>query len=95
MNGHGFYLNGLMAGVGVHIVNVIMMLAACGAFLVGFKFLSDNMEKLAVYCKEHIAPERLLGFIQTTWASVEEKYSDRLTDGAIALGEAIRAFGND
>ena len=29
-----------------HIVNVIMMLAACGAFLVGFKFLSDNMEKL-------------------------------------------------
>ena len=24
-----------------------MMLAACGAFLVGFKFLSDNMEKLA------------------------------------------------
>lgn len=31
----------------VHVVNVIMMLAACGAFLVGFKFLSDNMEKLA------------------------------------------------
>ncbi|MBO5277428.1 MAG: Na/Pi cotransporter family protein [Clostridia bacterium] len=29
-----------------HVVNVIMMLAACGAFLVGFKFLSDNMEKL-------------------------------------------------
>lgn len=47
MNGHGFYLNGMLAGAGVHIVNVIMMLAACGAFLVGFKFLSDNMEKLA------------------------------------------------
>ncbi|MBE7101168.1 MAG: Na/Pi cotransporter family protein [Clostridiales bacterium] len=30
----------------VHVVNVIMMLAACGTFLVGFKFLSDNMEKL-------------------------------------------------
>ncbi len=29
-----------------HVVNVIMMLAACGAFLVGFMFLSDNMEKL-------------------------------------------------
>ena len=29
-----------------HVVNIIMMLAACGAFLVGFKFLSDNMEKL-------------------------------------------------
>lgn len=30
-----------------HVVNIIMMLAACGAFLVGFKFLSENMEKLA------------------------------------------------
>ncbi len=30
-----------------HVANIIMMLAACGAFLVGFKFLSDNMEKLA------------------------------------------------
>ena len=29
-----------------HIVNIIMMLAACGAFLIGFKFLSENMEKL-------------------------------------------------
>ena len=29
-----------------HVINIIMMLAACGAFLVGFKFLSDNMEKL-------------------------------------------------
>ena len=48
MNGHGFYLGALLAsGVMEHVVNVIMMLAACGAFLVGFKFLSDNMEKLA------------------------------------------------
>ncbi len=30
-----------------HVVNIIMVLAACGAFLIGFKFLSDNMEKLA------------------------------------------------
>ncbi len=37
----------LASGAMVHVVNVIMMLAACGAFLVGFKFLSDNMEKLA------------------------------------------------
>ena len=37
----------LASGVMTHVVNVIMMLAACGAFLVGFKFLSDNMEKLA------------------------------------------------
>ena len=37
----------LATGVMGHVINVIMMLAACGAFLVGFKFLSDNMEKLA------------------------------------------------
>ena len=30
-----------------HISQVIMMLAACGAFLIGFKLLSDNMEKIA------------------------------------------------
>jgi len=29
-----------------HVVNIIMMLAGCGSLLVGFKFLSDNMEKL-------------------------------------------------
>jgi len=31
----------------VHIENIVLMLAACGAFLIGFKLLSDNMEKLA------------------------------------------------
>ena len=30
-----------------HLWNVVMMLAACGAFLIGFKLLSDNMEKIA------------------------------------------------
>ncbi len=30
-----------------HIANIVMMLAACGAFLLGFKLLSDNMEKIA------------------------------------------------
>ena len=30
-----------------HISNVVMMLAACGAFLIGFKLLSENMEKIA------------------------------------------------
>ena len=31
----------------VHIERIVLMLAACGAFLIGFKLLSDNMEKLA------------------------------------------------
>ncbi len=30
-----------------HITNIVMMLAACGAFLIGFKLLSENMEKIA------------------------------------------------
>ena len=58
------------------------------------EYHKDNMEKLAEYCKKHISPERLLGFIQTTWASVEEKYSDKLFDGATALGDAIKIFEN-
>ncbi|MBQ7913025.1 MAG: Na/Pi cotransporter family protein [Clostridia bacterium] len=48
---NGFLQSALLAvsfkEVWGHIGNVIMMLAACGAFLIGFKFLSDNMEKLA------------------------------------------------
>ena len=48
MNGLNISLSVLLAaGITEHVINVIMMLAACGAFLVGFKFLSDNMEKLA------------------------------------------------
>ena len=30
-----------------HIERIVLMLAACGAFLIGFKLLSDNMEKIA------------------------------------------------
>jgi hypothetical protein len=59
------------------------------------EYCKDNIEKLALYCKEHISPDRLLGFIQTTWASVEEKYKDKLFDGASTLGDAIRAFNKD
>ena len=56
------------------------------------EYEKDNMEKLAEYCKANISGERLLGFIQTTWASVEERYKDRLIDGATTLGDAIKVF---
>ena len=56
------------------------------------EYYKENMELLARYCKEHISEEHLLGFIQTTWASVEDKYKDKLFDGATALGDAIKAF---
>jgi hypothetical protein len=58
------------------------------------EYYKENMELLAGYCKEHISGEHLLGFIQTTWASVEDKYKDKLFDGALALGDAISAFEN-
>lgn len=59
------------------------------------EYHKENIELLACYCKEHIAKERLLGFIQTTWASVEEKYADKLFDGAYTLGDAIRGYDKD
>ena len=55
----------------------------------------ENMELLAKYCKEHISPRKLLGFIQTTWASVEPQYSEKLFDGATTLGDAIKAFAEN
>ena len=58
------------------------------------EYEKDNMEKLAEYCRAHIASDRLLGFIQTTWASVDQKYFDKLIAGADALGNAIKAFDN-
>ncbi len=30
-----------------HMTSIVMMLAACGAFLIGFKLLSENMERIA------------------------------------------------
>ena len=58
------------------------------------EYKRENMELLAKYCKEHISKEHLFGFIQTTWASVEEKYKDKLFDGAATLGETIKTFNN-
>lgn len=52
----------------------------------------ENIELLARCCKQHIAKERLFGFIQTAWFSVEEKYKYRLFDGATVLGDAIKVF---
>ena len=56
------------------------------------EYYKENMELLAKYCKEHVSKEHLLGFIQTTWASVEPKYRDLLFNGAKALGDAIKIF---
>lgn len=60
--------------------------------VVSVKYHRENIELLARCCKQHIAKEKLFGFIQTAWISVEEKYKDRLFDGATVLGDAIKVF---
>ena len=52
----------------------------------------ENMELLSRYCKEHISKDRLLGFIQTTWCSVEEEWREMLFAGADAIAESIKAY---
>jgi len=38
---------------------------------------ADNFHKTVAYCREHIAPERLKGFLQTVWRPTLEEYRDR------------------
>lgn len=47
----------------------------------------DCLPKLVDYCTDHISPEHLLGFMQTTWAPVLPKWKDMLDKG----NEATRA----
>ena len=56
------------------------------------EYFEDNFELLAAYCKKHVSSDKLLGFIQTTWCSVEEEYKQKLFDGADAVSRAISAF---
>jgi len=56
------------------------------------EYHKNNLELLAKYCKEHISGERLFGFIETTWCTVDEQNKRKLWDGADAVAEAIKAF---
>ena len=59
------------------------------------EFVNDNLEMMAAFCKKHIAPERLVGFMQTTWESVEPQWEDYLVRGAKSLREARRIYEGD
>ena len=52
----------------------------------------DCLPKLVEYCTEHISKEHLLGFMQTTWEPVMEKWQKILNDGNEATAEAIRVY---
>lgn len=58
------------------------------------EYFADNLPALAVFCKKKIAPERLLGFIQTTWASVTPEWRDQLFSAADDVARAIAAYEN-
>ncbi len=47
----------------------------------------ENMQLLAQYCAGRIAPERLLGFMQTPWILTVEHNERRLNQAADALAE--------
>lgn len=46
------------------------------------EYFEDNVQLLHEYCKAEIDSDKYLGIIQTTWLSVEEKWRDRLFNGA-------------
>ena len=53
----------------------------------------ENIELFVQYCKERISPERLLGFMQTTWEDAREPwYSDKLIPAANAFDRARKTF---
>lgn len=54
----------------------------------------ENMEALTKYCAEHISREHLLGFMQTTWESVEEKWAGVLDTGVRTLKASKQWYEN-
>ena len=53
----------------------------------------ENIELLVKYSKEHISPDHLLGFMQTTWEDAREPwYSNKLVPAANAFDRAKKSF---
>jgi len=58
------------------------------------EYYKENMDLLVKYCKEHISKDHLLGFIQTTWTSVEPCNLKKLKEGTAAMVSAKRIYEN-
>lgn len=52
-----------------------------------------NFEALVRYSAAHLPPERLLGFLQTTWEPVQPAWRELLERSASTITEARRAIG--
>ena len=49
---------------------------------------SESFGNTVAYCRQHIAPERLLGFMQTVWRPTLEKYRQRHVEAIEVAGKA-------
>jgi len=52
----------------------------------------ENLHKTAVFCRRHIAPQRLLGFLQTVWKPTLEVCRQRHLEAIEQAGRARTAF---
>ncbi len=54
-----------------------------------------NFGLLVDYCRQKIAPERLLGFLQTTWKATMEKYRERHLQAIDQVAQAMKSLEGD
>jgi hypothetical protein len=51
----------------------------------------ENFERTVRFCRAHVAPERLLGFLQTVWKPTLEECRERHLQAIALAGEALSA----
>ena len=49
----------------------------------------ENLQRTVTYCRDHIAPERLLGFLQTVWRPTLEACRERHMQAIELAGQAL------
>jgi len=49
----------------------------------------ENLQKTVTYCRRHIAPERLLGFLQASWRPTLEIFRQHHMEAIELVGQAI------
>jgi len=54
--------------------------------------LPENFPKTVTYCKKHIAPERLLGFLQTVWKPTLEACRHNHVEAIDLVGQAVKKW---
>ncbi|MBQ8758196.1 MAG: Tat pathway signal protein [Clostridia bacterium] len=60
----------------------------CGSTTIAPEYCHDNMKLTVENCTKNVAPERLYGFLMTSWAMPTEKGKEKLFEQADAMAEA-------